>query len=182
MNHLHMIIGGTILMIPAISAPNVYLTRLGPKPLNFGAPPRPLEEVLARLPTLYTDLPPKPIASSQPGSDAPQDDPFYRWPVPSAPPIDDQINDFPRLPDNWVKSRLEAELSATTFREPNIPNREAVTTIQTIRPPNSLSPESLLRFFGTPGSRKDSGTVVPVPFIPAAPSTPNSSSAVFRQD
>ena len=53
MNRLQIIVGGAFFMVPAISAPNVYLTRLGPKPLNFGAAPRPLEEVIAKLPTLY---------------------------------------------------------------------------------------------------------------------------------
>jgi len=61
MNRVHIIVVGTILVVPAISAPNSYLNRLGPKPLNFGAPPRPLEEVMAMLPILNTDLPPKPI-------------------------------------------------------------------------------------------------------------------------
>lgn len=169
-------------MVPAISAPNAYLTRLGPKPLNFGAPPRPLEEVVARLPTLYTDLPPNPIASSRAASSFTNEDPFYLWPVPSGSPSANPLEDFPRLPDNWVKSRLGPEFPATTSVEPNPPNPEGGTTIPTIRPPTSLSPESLIRFFTTPGSQKDSGIAVPVPFIPGAPSTPNSSSAVFRQD
>ena len=182
MTLIHMMIGGTILMVPVISAPNAYLKRLGPKPLNFGAPPRPLEDVLARLPILYTDLPSKPIASSQSSSNVPIDDPFYLWPLPSTPPGDEPINDFPRLPDNWVKSRLGVEPSPITLQEPNNSNWDAGTTIQTLRPPNSLSPESLIRFFGTPGSHKDSATAVQVPFIPGAPSTPQSSSAVFRQD
>ncbi len=182
MNRVHLIVGGAIVMVPAISAPNAYLTRLGPKPLNFGAPPRPLEEVLAKLPILDTDLPPKPIASSRAGSSFTDDDPFYLWPVPSASLTTDPLQSFPRLPDNWVKSKLGPELSATTSGEPDHPTPEDGTTIPTIRPAASLSPESLIRFFTTPGSQKNSGIAVPVPFIPGAPSTPNSSSAVFRQD
>ncbi len=182
MNRVHIIAVGTILMVPAISAPNSYLNRLGPKPLNFGAPPRPLEEVMARLPILYTDLPPKPIPSLANSSNSPDGDPFYHWPVTSAPPKEAQINDFPRLPDNWVKSRLGPGHSETTPSEHNSPDREDGTTIQTIRSPNSLSPESLIRFFATPGSQKNSGITIPVPFVPGTPPTPNSSSAVFRQD
>ena len=182
MNRLQIIVGGAFFMVPAISAPNVYLTRLGPKPLNFGAAPRPLEEVIAKLPTLYNDLPPKSVASSQGGSSFTNDDPFYLWPVPSASTATNPLEDFPRLPDNWVKSRLESELSENTHWEPNSPDREDGTTIQTIRSPNSLSPESLIRFFATPGSQKNSGIIIPVPFVPGAPPTLNSSSAVFRQD
>lgn len=135
-----------------------------------------------KTPILYTDLPSKPIASSQSSSNVPIDDPFYLWPLPSTPPGDEPINDFPRLPDNWVKSRLGVERSPITLQEPNNSNWDVGTTIQTLRPPNSLSPESLIRFFGTPGSHKDSATAVQVPFIPGALSTPQSSSAVFRQD
>jgi hypothetical protein len=182
MNRVHIIVVGTILVVPAISAPNSYLNRLGPKPLNFGAPPRPLEEVMAMLPILYTDLPPKPIASLAQSSNLPEVDPFYHWPVTSVPPIESQVNDFPRLPENWVKSRLGPGLSELTPWEPNSPGREDGTTIQTIQSPNSLSPESLIRFFATPGSQKNSGIIIPVPFVPGAPPTLNSSSAVFRQD
>ena len=184
MNRVHIIVVGTIVMVPAISAPNSYLNRLGPKPLNFGAPHLPLEEVMARLPVLSMDLPPKPkpIVSFQTGSNLPESDPFYNWPLTSVPPMEAPINDFPRLPDNWVKSRLESELSENTRWEPNSPDREDGTTIQTIRSPNSLSPESLIRFFATPGSQKNSGITIPVPFVPGAPPTPNSSRTVFRQD
>ena len=169
-------------MVPAISAPNAYLTRLGPKPLSFGAPARPLEEVIARLPTLSTDLPPKPITSSRPDSSLTEDDPFYLWPVPSASSSANSLEDFPRLSDNWVKSRLGPELPATTSGDPNHPAPEDGTATPTLRPSISLSPESLIRFFTTPGSQKNSGIAVPVPFIPGVPTTPNSSSAVFRQD
>jgi hypothetical protein len=182
MNRLQIIVGGAFFMVPAISAPNVYLTRLGPKPLNFGATPRPLEEVIAKLPTLYTDLPPKSVASSHAGSSFTNDDPFYLWPVPSASTATNPLEDFPRLPDNWVKSRLGSELPATTSGEPNYPTPEDGTTNPTIRPPTSLSPESLIRFFTTPGSQQNSGIAIPVPFIPGMPSTPTSSRAVFRQD
>ena len=177
-----MIFGGAIIMVPAISAPNAYMTRLGPKPLNFSAPPRPLEEVIAKLPALATDLPTDPIESSRPSSNFTDQDPFYLWPVPSASPSTNPLESSLRLPDNWVKSRLEPELSENTRWEPNSPDREDGTTIQTMRSPNSLSPESLIRFFATPGSQKNSVITIPVPFVPGAPPTPNSSRAVFRQD
>jgi hypothetical protein len=182
MNRLPMIFGGAIIMVPAISAPNAYMTRLGPKPLNFSAPPRPLEEVIAKLPALATDLPTDPIESSRPSSNFTDQDPFYLWPVPSASPSTNPLESSLRLPDNWVKSLLGPELSPTTSGESGNPTPEGGATIPTLRPPASLSPESLIRFFTTPGSQKDSGNAIPVPFIPGAPSTPNSSSATFRQD
>jgi hypothetical protein len=182
MNRLPMIVGGAIIMVPAIAAPNAYMTRLGPKPLNFSAPPRPLEEVIAKLPALDPDLPHNPIGSSRPSSTSTDGDPFYLWPVPSTSPSANPLEGSFRLPDDWVKSVLGPELSPTTSAESGYPTREDGTTIPTLRPPTSLSPESLIRFFTTPGSLKDSGIAIPVPFIPGAPSTPNSSSATFRQD
>jgi len=169
-------------MVPAIAAPKAYLTRLGPKPLNFSAPARPLEEVIAKLPALDTDLPPNLLGSSRPSSTFTDEDPFYLWPVPSASPSANPLEGSLRLPDDWVKSLLGPELSPITSGESGHPTPEDGDTIPTLRPPTSLSPESLIRFFTTPGSLKDSGLAIPVPFIPGAPSTPNSSSATFRQD
>lgn len=169
-------------MVPAIAAPKAYLTRLGPKPLNFSAPARPLEEVIAKLPALDTDLPPNLLGSSRPSSTFTDEDPFYLWPVPSASPSANPLEGSLRLPDDWVKSLLGPELSPITSGESGHPTPEDGAIIPTLRPPTSLSPESLIRFFTTPGSLKDSGIAIPVPFIPGAPSTPNSSSATFRQD
>jgi len=165
MNRLPMIVGGAIIMVPAIAAPNAYMTRLGPKPLNFSAPPRPLEEVIAKLPALDTDLPHNPIGSSRPSSTLTDGDPFYLWPVPSTSPSANPLEGSFRLPDDWVKSVLGPELSPTTSAESGYPTPEDGTTIPTLRPPTSLSPESLIRFFTTPGSLKDSGIAIPVPFM-----------------
>jgi hypothetical protein len=134
MNRLPMIVGGAIIMVPAIAAPNAYMTRLGPKPLNFSAPPRPLEEVIAKLPALATDLPTDPIESSRPSSNFTDQDPFYLWPVPSASPSTNPLESSLRLPDNWVKSLLGPELSPTTSGESGNPTPEGGATIPTLRP------------------------------------------------
>lgn len=181
MNRLPMIVGGAIIMVPAIAAPNAYMTRLGPKPLNFSAPPRPLEEVIAKLPALDPDLPHNPIGSSRPSSTSTDGDPFYLWPVPSTSPSANPLEGSFRLPDDWVKSVLGPELT-NHFRGVRLPDPRRRHHNPNPPTSNFSEPGESHSILYHPGSLKDSGIAIPVPFIPGAPSTPNSSSATFRQD
>jgi hypothetical protein len=180
MKSLQLLAGGFVAMAPALSAPNAYLARVGPKPLSFGAPPRPLEEVVARLPPLFTDLPPKPRSTSDPDSTDGTADTSSLWPMPSNPISVGAGTEFPRLPDDWLDSLTAGgvgpEFSGDSSQGP--------TPTETAREPAALNPEMLLRFFTTPTPNQGRAVAIPLPFIPAVPPAPtsNSSRAVFRQD
>jgi len=180
MKPLHMIVGGVVAMAPALAAPNAYLTRVGPKPLSFGATPRPREEVMARLPPLFTDLPPRPRSPSDPDSANPTDDPSNLWPMPSKPISVGAGAEFPRLPDDWLDSLTAGDLGAEF---PGVPLQDP-TPADSAREPSALNPEMLIRFFTTPAPNQGQAVAIPVPFIPAVPPPPTSTSsrAVFRQD
>ncbi len=170
-------------MVPATSAPNAYLARVGPKPLAFGAPPRPLGEVLAKLPPLGTDLPPKP--GSETGSIAgdAQQAQAALWPHPFQGETDATFDAFPRLPDNWLESLL-----GSGFTPEEIPSMTDPTGAEIGFPPangaspSAITPEYLIRFFMRPGSPTNSSIAMPVPFVPGMPIKPSSSTSVFRQD
>ncbi len=167
-------------MVPAMAAPIAYLTRVGPKPLAFGAVPKPLGEVLAKLPPLATDLPPRPGGGTASTSDEPSPDGVTLWPVPFQNDTDPSV-DFPRLPDNWLESLLGNGLSP--FDNNPAPSAQDQGGTALDDPSASgLTPENLMRFFIRPGSQKSSGIAIPIPFIPGIPARPNSSSSVFRQD
>lgn len=170
-------------MVPVIAAPKAYLVRVGPKPMAFGAPPRPLAEVLAKLPPLESDLPPRPGSgpASETGDSAHGSE--LLWPTPFQSEATGTGHEFPRLPDNWLESLLG---NGFPLNDPPSP-LESVGPENATPPPigtsqPSLSPETLIQFFLQPGSQRNSGFTIPVPFVPGTPSQPNSSKAIFRQD
>lgn len=185
MKRVHMIVGGAIFMVPAFAAPNAYLIRVGPKPLNFSAPTRPLEEVVAKLPPLANGLPEKPAPESE---QKPEQTPVEPGPLGPVFP-ETEPSEILRLPDNWPTSSQGA---ATTGEPP--PNTLPSSKGGTSPGQNqiSLSPENLIRFFTRSGSLPNSGQTntgqqsttiaIPVPFIPGNPSTPTSSRVEFRQE
>jgi hypothetical protein len=169
-------------MAPVFAAPNAYLSRVGPKPLGFSAPTRPLEEILAKLPPLPNGLPEKPAPELEPKSQQTIVEPGPLGPVfPEPEPAIDSI----RLPDPWPTvspgTPTTGETPPTILPLPNGSSSAGQTQI-------SLSPENLIRFFirqnpGQTNSFQPSTSVaIPVPFIPGTPTTPTSSSVQFRQD
>lgn len=195
---LGILFGGAVFIIPVLTAPNAYLQRVGPKPLSFNAPPPSRDEVLRLLPPLATGLPPKETPEDGRTARNPlsaQFDPATLLPVPADPAMSTPWAEFPRIPDDWIEALLgpprwgsESPLDAGYGTPGSDP---------TYRP--SLRPEDLVPFFispaqqapdpqGEPNPQGDQAPqrgptyIVPVPFIPGVPSTPNSSRANFNQE
>lgn len=182
MKSVHMIVGGAILMVPVFAAPNAYLSRVGPKPLGFSAPTRPLEEILAKLPPLPNGLPEKPAPESEPKSQQPIVEPGPLGPVfPEPEPTIESI----QLPDPWPTVSPGTPTTGTPASTALPPSNGGSPAGQT---QISLNPENLIRFFtrqnlGQTNSFQPSTSIaIPVPFIPGTPTTPTSSRVEFRQD
>ena len=170
-------------MIPANPAPNTYLSRVGPKPLNINAPLPPRDEVLRLLPPLATGLPSRePDQSSSREIPAETDTLF---PVPADRSISGVAEPL-KLPENWVESLLGPPLPLPGT-EPASRAGEAMTGdgVDDGRP-RQLTPEDLVPFFVSPGAGGDARFVIPVPFVPGVPGAsqnpPTSSKATFRQE
>jgi hypothetical protein len=181
MKRLGIIVGGAVALVPTQSAPNAYLTRVGPKPLRFDAAPPPRDEVLRMLPPLDSGLPPKQVPA--PVTTILPTDATHLFPVPAETPALGMVDPL-GLPENWVESLLGPP------RE--IPGMESGggdsswTDGSWGRARSSLTPEDLVPFFVSPASEGNTQLIIPVPFIPGPPSNPAnpspSSRATFRQE
>jgi len=170
-------------MIPANPAPNSYLSRVGPKPLNINAPLPPRDEVLRLLPPLATGLPGREPDQTSTREIPAETDTLF--PVPADRSTIDATEPL-KLPENWVESLLGPPQPppgtdpASWVGEPG--TAEGIDDGRR----RQLTPEDLVPFFVSPGAGGDARFVIPVPFVPGVPSPsqnpPASSRATFRQE
>lgn len=189
MKRLGILVGGAVVMGPAIPAPNAYLSRVGPKPLHFSPPLPSREEVLRLLPPLDTGLPPKDVPRAVVDSNLPYDASML-FPVPVESLLAPWVDPTFGLPENWVESLLGPPRDASG----GIPggagdpsgNWGDSRDPSSVRSRSFLTPEDLVPFFVAPETEGNTRFVIPVPFVPVVPSTPPnpsaSSRATFRQE
>jgi hypothetical protein len=183
MKRLGILVGGAVVMVPAHAAPNAYLTRVGPKPLRFDAPPPPRDEVLRMLPPLDSGLPPKQVAN--PITTILPTDSSNLFPVPAETSALGMVDPL-GLPENWVESLLGPPRVIPGMDSGGAAGDSGSTDGSWGRGSSSLTPEDLVPFFVSPASEGNTQFVIPVPFIPGPPSNPAnpspSSRATFRQE